>query len=96
MNFKSYFMRLDTSQRSDFARRCETSKQHLINIAYGKTCGEILAVFIERESSGAVICEDLRPDVSWLRVPDAKWPHPEGRPLVDHAARIAQQERKVA
>lgn len=43
---------------------------------------------IERATEGAVTCEELRPDVSWVRVPDAAWPHPQGRPLVDHAAKV--------
>ena len=28
----------------------------------------------------------LRPDVRWARVPDAGWPHPDGRPCIDVAA----------
>jgi DNA-binding transcriptional regulator YdaS (Cro superfamily) len=43
---------------------------------------------IEHATEGAVTCEELRPDVSWVRVPDATWPHPGGRPLVDHAAKV--------
>jgi DNA-binding transcriptional regulator YdaS (Cro superfamily) len=41
---------------------------------------------IERASAGAVTCEEMRPDVRWHRVPDADWPHPQGRPLIDVAA----------
>ena len=34
-----------------------------------------------------VTCEELRPDVSWVRVPGAEWPwNPKGRPLIDVAA----------
>ena len=44
---------------------------------------------IERSLSGAVTCEDLRPDIAWVRIPDKTWPHPKGRPLVDHARRAA-------
>lgn len=40
---------------------------------------------IERATSCAVTCEELRSDVSWVRVPDPTWPHPKGRPLVDHS-----------
>lgn len=43
---------------------------------------------IEHTTDGSVTCEELRPDVSWVRVPDATWPHPEGRPLVDHASKV--------
>ncbi len=42
---------------------------------------------VERATSGAVTCEELRPDVSWVRIPDAAWPHPQGRPLVDFTDR---------
>lgn len=41
---------------------------------------------IERATVGKVTCEQLRPDVHWYRVPDAEWPHPQGRPLLDVAA----------
>lgn len=47
---------------------------------------------IERHSEGAVLCQDLRGDVAWVRVPDAAWLwHPEGRPLLDLTAAQAQQ-----
>ena len=63
--FKTYFMGLSVRERDSFAKRCRTSRQHLTNIAYGKRCGELLAIAIEQESYGAVTCEDLRPDVDW-------------------------------
>jgi DNA-binding transcriptional regulator YdaS (Cro superfamily) len=66
MDFKTYYMAMPVSERENFARRCETSPAHLTNIAYGsKTCGESLAINIERESSGIVVCESLRPGVDW-------------------------------
>lgn len=40
---------------------------------------------LERALNGAATCEQLRPDVRWVRVPDADWPHPAGRPLADVA-----------
>lgn len=40
---------------------------------------------IERAMQGSVLCERMRPDIRWLRVPDAAWPHPNGRPLIDVA-----------
>lgn len=63
--FKSYFMGLAADDRDAFARRCGSSRGHLTNVAYGKSCAESLAINIERESRGAVRCEDLRPDVDW-------------------------------
>lgn len=41
------------------------------------------AVAIELATDGAVTCEEMRPDVLWVRMRDRKWPHPKGRPLVD-------------
>jgi DNA-binding transcriptional regulator YdaS (Cro superfamily) len=41
---------------------------------------------IERVTNGLLRCEALRPDVSWHRVIDSEWPHPEGRPLIDVTA----------
>ena len=41
---------------------------------------------IERATKGRVPVQALRPDKAWLRVADANWPHPEGRPLLDDAS----------
>lgn len=41
---------------------------------------------IERAIEGRMTCEELRPDVRWIRAPDPDWPHPDGRPCVDVAA----------
>lgn len=66
MDLKTFFMAMDVDRREQFASSCETSRQHITNIAYGlKPCGEKLAVAIDRESLGIVSCEDLRPDVDW-------------------------------
>lgn len=65
MQLKTYFMALATTERDAFAKRCGTTRQHMTNVAYGRTCGEKLAIAIERESLGEVRCEDLRADVDW-------------------------------
>lgn len=41
---------------------------------------------IERATQGKVLCEQLRPDITWHRVPDPSWPHADGRPCIDVAA----------
>lgn len=46
---------------------------------------------IERATQARVTCEQLRPDVRWLRVPDPHWPHVSGRPCID-AARPSNEE----
>lgn len=40
---------------------------------------------IEQVTAGAVTCEEMRDDLRWVRVPDESWPHPSGKPLLDHA-----------
>ena len=47
---------------------------------------------IERATQCAVVCESLRPDVAWARIPDPDWPHPAGRPVLDIARHQAVQE----
>lgn len=80
MNLKTFLSNLSADERDDFARRCETSYPHLRNISYGqKTCGEKLAVMIERESKGAVTRRDLRPDdwhLIWPELVNDEFPAP--------------------
>ena len=40
-------------------------------------------VFFERETQGSVRVEDYDDGVVWIRVPDATWPHPLGKPVHD-------------
>lgn len=66
MDFRTFFFSLGVDDRDRFASDCGTTRKHLNNIAYGyRPCGEALAISIERESCGAVRCEELRPDVDW-------------------------------
>ena len=61
-----FWQSLSQGARQRFAKRCGTSANHLRNVAYGlKSCGASLCINVERESGGAVRCEDLRPDVDW-------------------------------
>lgn len=48
------------------ASRCGTSVGMLRQIAYGhRRAREALAINLERETSGEIVCEMLRPDVDW-------------------------------
>jgi DNA-binding transcriptional regulator YdaS (Cro superfamily) len=54
---------------------------------------------IERATAGACTCEQLRPDVRWVRIPDPDWRwHADGRPCIDVAAMqvAAAPEQKAA
>ena len=79
MDLKTYLKSLPVGDRKALAERCDTSLQHLKNIADGfRKCGEKLAIEIEKNSSGAVTCEELRDDVDWayLRGSQAAEAHP--------------------
>ncbi len=48
---------------------------------------------LERLTNGMYTCEQMRPDIVWVRIPDPAWPwHPEGRPLRDDTALNTQAE----
>ena len=64
MDLKAYLSPLPLVSREAFAATCETTYPHMRNVAYGKTCGEALAMKIEAATAGAVTCEELRPDLS--------------------------------
>ena len=51
---------------------------------------------IERGCWPAITVEMLGDDVQWVRVPDATWPHPSGRPCIDVASLSAKVYRGVA
>lgn len=51
---------------------------------------------LERASGGRITCEVMRPDVRWTRVRDRRWPHPEGRPVIDPEAPVARSRRTPA
>jgi DNA-binding transcriptional regulator YdaS (Cro superfamily) len=74
---KSYWKSLSAQQRDELAAACETTSGHLANVVYEcRTCSEKLAIALERETKGAIRCEDLRPDVDWayLRSTGASMP----------------------
>jgi DNA-binding transcriptional regulator YdaS (Cro superfamily) len=60
---------VDDSALAEFAQRCGTTVGQMKQVAGGyRRAGESLAINIERESGGAVRCEDLRPDVDWAYI----------------------------
>ena len=59
---------MPVTERKEFAERCETTFQHFKNVAYGKDCSPELAINMERESEGALLCETSCPNVDWATV----------------------------
>lgn len=51
---------------------------------------------VERVLNGTLLCEEMRPDVRWVRVPDPEWvAHAAGRPLADLASARARRRAAV-
>lgn len=59
---KDYLMRMTVPERSAFAQSCGTTLKHMMNVAYGqRSCGEGLALLIQKNTSGELTVKDLRP-----------------------------------
>lgn len=63
---RAFINRLSKPEQIGFAERCDTTIGYLRKaISVGQRLNESVCINIERESEGAVCCEDLRPDVDW-------------------------------
>lgn len=62
----TYLNGLPKADRQSFVARCGTSEGYLRKaVSKGQRLGESLCIAIDRESRGAVRCEDIRADVDW-------------------------------
>jgi len=96
MEFTAYFKSLTVPERDDLARKVNSSRGHLQNIAYGyKPCSTELAAALEFESKGKAYCEDLCANETWVRMKDKSWPFRGGRPLVDSGAQHQAETAKA-
>lgn len=69
MNLRTYILGLDKDSLDALAKRCQTSTGQLKQVAYGnRRASAGLAVSLERETSGAITCEQLRADIDWAFV----------------------------
>jgi DNA-binding transcriptional regulator YdaS (Cro superfamily) len=61
------FLRTKTlEERTEFAQKCGTTAAYLDQVARGyRRAGESICINIDKETDGAVRCEDVRPDVDW-------------------------------
>lgn len=66
------------------------------NAAQRRPLPDVHCPQLEFSSKGAATCEEMRPDIAWVRVPDPTWPNPAGRPLVDHMAKCASNDEEFA
>ncbi|KPY64866.1 hypothetical protein ALP50_03290 [Pseudomonas syringae pv. spinaceae] len=66
MNLHDYIKPFDKPLLDSFAASCGTTAGQLKQVAYGyRRPSAALAISIERETSRAVTCEDMRPDIDW-------------------------------
>lgn len=66
MSLKDFFLALSDTEREAFAVRVGTTVGHIKQVMYGnRACNAALAIEIDRESAGAVKCDDLCPDVDF-------------------------------
>jgi DNA-binding transcriptional regulator YdaS (Cro superfamily) len=78
MRLLDYLRQLEPKPRKAFAKRCGTSLGSLMNVAHGfRPCRERLAIEIEKNSVGAVTCEELRDDVDWAYLRGTAARHPK-------------------
>nr|WP_254699914.1 YdaS family helix-turn-helix protein [Trinickia violacea] len=67
---------MDADTQRCFAERCGTTIGYLRKaLSAGQRLGESLCINIDRESRGAVCCEDLRDDVDWAHLRDTRPQH---------------------
>lgn len=86
MDLLTYLQSANRGEASRLARAVAISPTMISQYTVGaKMPAPHTAAAIERATNGAVTCEELRSDVSWVRIADPTWPHPKGRPLVDHS-----------
>lgn len=89
--FRVAYADLARSQRADVARLAKCSEGHLRNVSYGlRPLTPAICAAIERVTAAKHCVETLLPDERWMRVPDKKYPHPNGRPVVDPIGKLAK------
>jgi len=66
MTLLDYIKPLDKAALDRLARRCATSSGHLKQVAYGnRRANAALAIALDRETGGKLLCEVIRPDIDW-------------------------------
>lgn len=69
MTLLDYIKPLDKNALLALARQCGTTPGQLKQVAYGnRRANASLAIALDRETDGAIRCEDTRPDIDWAYV----------------------------
>lgn len=73
MTLSEYLKTMDKEGLEALASRCGTSVGQLKQVAYGnRRASAGLAVSLDRETSGVIHCEVLRPDIDWAYLRQVK------------------------
>lgn len=87
-------MNLTVAERRAIATALKLNEQYVYQcLTRRRTTPTDWCPGMERASGGKLTCEQLRPDVVWTRLADSQWLwHPQGRPLLDVAASVADKQ----
>ncbi|MFK3816996.1 transcriptional regulator [Pseudomonas sp. NPDC089407] len=73
MTLSEYLKTMDKDGLAAFARDCGTSAGQLKQVAYGnRRASAGLAVSLDRETGGVIRCEEMRPDIDWAYLRNAR------------------------
>lgn len=75
MTLLEFIRPLDKQALLALAKRCETTPGQLKQVAYGnRRANAALAIALERETAGAIRCEETRPDIDWAYLRNSAGP----------------------
>lgn len=86
-------LEITAARRAEIAKQVGVHEQYLYQCFSGRRkLPADHCPAVELATQGRVTVRDLRPDVSWARIPDPTWPHVDGRPVIDVARPVAERE----
>lgn len=93
MDLDQYLSRPEAESMAALARSLDCNADQVRqwrDATDGRRPSPARCVQMEQVSDGLMTCEELRPDLAWLRVADKRWPwHRKGRPVLDVAKAVA-------
>lgn len=88
--------RISAQARQKAARTLGLNEQYLYQLLTKRSRAPLeRCAAIEQAFGGSITCEQMRPDVTWHRIPDPTWPHPAGRPVIDVARPVVAEAQEV-
>lgn len=73
MSLLEFIRPMSKDELDEFSKRCETTAGQIKQVAYGnRRASAGLSIAIDRETNGAITCDELRPDIDWAYLRDKK------------------------